>query len=145
MVLGKTEWVARPLPALKGGLAGAFTALFSTRYAVYEGPYLDKDPISHVSYHPLKDEIVIQAGETKWKTESSTFGPLTFRFEERTYEIQEKMTGRFAVARDGAVVAEGQARFRSVIVTTYPDEMQGFFGQLAIGLLIRTLFSELGL
>lgn len=82
--------------------------------------------------------------EEKWRTRSSRLGPAEFDYEGRTYSLHEKITGKFSIILDGEVVATGDCRFRSVSIPTYPPTMEAFLSRLAVGLLVRTLFWELG-
>lgn len=141
--VGPTEWVAKPIPAWTGSLGRTISALFSTHYKIYALGSEQGEPQAHVSYYPLKDQILIQIGEEKWQTRSTRFGPAKFDHEGVQYTIFEKMTGRFAIERTGTVVAEGKCRFRSVVVTHYLPGLETFLGYLVVGLLIRNLMGEL--
>lgn len=142
--VGKEEWIAVPLPTLKGRIAGALSALFSTRYTLF-GPGGDpREALSNVSYLPLKDDILVQVGEQKWQTRSTTFGPSKITYEGVEYTVYEKITGRFYFAVGETLVAEGHTRFRSVVVEKYPPKIELFMASMAVGILIRTLFGELG-
>ena len=142
MELEGESWVAKPVVTSTGTISRAIAALFSTVYETYRS---SEPNVVHstVSYSAKKDEILIQIGESKWRTRSSMFGPLTFEYGGTNYEIHEKLTGRFAIFRDGGLVANGQLGFRSCEVREYPAELQGFLGNLALGYLIRNLFWEM--
>jgi hypothetical protein len=127
-----------------GPIAQAISTLFSTYYSVYDSNEEGAKPTANVSYYPLKDEILIQIGEQKWRTRSDILGPSKVTFEDVEYVIHEKITGRFSIMDGNNVAAEGVCRFRSVVVNSYPKKMEAFLAYLAVGLLIRTLFGELG-
>ena len=140
--VGTEEWIARPVGSTSSSLARRITSLFST---VYETFRVSEPNVVHstVSYHPKKDEILIQIGEQKWRTRSSLFGPLTFEFGGLAYELHEKLTGRFGILTAGKLVASGELGFRSCALRDSPPELEGFFADLALGLLIRTLVWEM--
>jgi hypothetical protein len=142
--VGKIEWVAKPLPMGHGPIAQAISTLFSTYYTVYESAEKEAKQIANVSYYPVKDEILIQVEEQKWKTESNTFGPSKIVFEDIEYVIHEKITGKFVIMQGEEIVAEGVCRFRSVVISSYPKKLETFLAYLSVGLLIRTLFGEMG-
>jgi hypothetical protein len=127
-----------------GPIAQAISTLFSTYYNVHESGEKDAKTIANVSYYPVKDEILIQVEEQKWKTQSNTFGPSRITFEDVEYVIHEKITGKFSILDGENIVAEGVCRFRSVVISSYPKKMENFLALLSVGLLIRTLFGEMG-
>lgn len=140
--VGGETWVARPVPSFSAPIARRLSSLFSTVYEAFRAA--DGGQIhSTVSYHAKKDEILIQMGETKWRTRSSAFGPLTFSYGDRTYEIHEKLTGKFGIFLDRTIVATGKLGFRSCIMEEYPADLEPFLANLALGYLIRTLFWEM--
>ncbi len=144
--IGATEWTAVPTPTWKGRIAGALSALFTTHYTIYPAGKERKEGegIASVSYYPVKDEIMIQVEEHKWRTVSNLFGPSKITYDGVEYALHEKITGRFSMLRGTEVVVEGRARFRSIQVDRYPHELEAFVAYLAVGLLIRVLFGELG-
>ena len=140
---GKERWIARPLASGQSQITRAISALFSTHYQLTS----ENEPakvLANVHYDPKRDEILVQVEEEKWHTKSSLFGPSTFVFNGVKYVIQEKITGRFAILAEDQVVIQGVCRFRSVMMPEYPPEMERFLGNLAVGLLVRLLFWELG-
>lgn len=142
MDVGSERWICRPVVTSTGPIARRVAALFSTVYETYR----PSDPTvvhSTVSYHPKKDEIIVQIGEQKWRTKSSILGPMTFEFGGLPYLVQEKLTGRFAVMQGDRLTATGELGFRSCRVRDYPGDLEGFLANLALGYLIRTLFWEM--
>lgn len=139
---GKQRWLAKPRPSGTTSVGRVLSALFSTDYEMFPEATPEKRD-ADVSYHAKRDEIVIQVDEERWQTKSSLFGPMTFHYQGADYLLSEKITGRFALLRGADVVAEGQYRFRSVTIPTYPPDMELFLSRLALGLLIRTVFWEL--
>lgn len=137
--VGGESWVARPVVVATGAVARRIAALFSTVYEVRTAA--EPEAVrSTVSYHPKKDEILIQIGEQKWKTHSTLFGPTTVEFGGLTYSIVEKLTGRFGILRNESLIAEGELGFRSCSITDYPVELEGFLANLCLGYLVRSLF-----
>ena len=140
--VGSEEWVGRPVGTGTAAITRRITSLFSTVYETFRS--VEPTAVhSTVSYHPKKDEILIQIGEQKWRTRSSLFGPLTFDFGGLPYELHEKLTGRFGILTGGRLVASGELGFRSCVLRDAPPELEGFFANLALGLLIRTLVWEM--
>jgi hypothetical protein len=140
--VGEENWLARPVASGTSALARRITSLFSTVYETYRS--VEPNTVhSTVSYHAKKDEILVQIGEQKWRTKSSIFGPITFEFGGLSYELHEKLTGRFGILERGRVVATGELGFRSCALRDSPPELEGFFANLALGLLIRTLVWEM--
>ena len=140
--VGDEEWVARPVGSGSSALTRRIASLFSTVYETFRASEPGQVH-STVSYHAKKDEILIQVGEQKWRTRSSLFGPLTFEFGGVGYELHEKLTGRFGILTGGRLVASGELGFRSCRLEGAPPELEGFFADLALGLLIRTLVWEM--
>jgi len=136
------SWEAKPVVSATGALTRRIAALFSTVYETYRSTE-PSSVYSTVSYGAKKDEILIQMGESKWRTKSSLFGPLTFEYAGVTYEIKEKITGRFAIFQGETLIATGQLGFRSCQVHDHPSEMTSFLGNLSLGYLIRNLFWEM--
>jgi hypothetical protein len=139
---GKEKWTAKPRATGATSVGRAISALFSTDYELS----LESSPdqvLAHVSYSPKRDEIVVHKGEERFQTHASRFGPMRVEMRGIDYLIHEKITGRFAILRGEVVIAEGECRFRSVSLPTYPVEIEEPLGLLAVGLLIRTLFWEL--
>jgi hypothetical protein len=135
-------WKAQPVASAEGGLTRKIASLFSTTYETYRAG----EPTvvySTVTYFPKKDEILVQVAEQKWRTKSSVFGPMTFEYGGVPFEIHEKLTGRFAILREGKVVAAGELGFRSCVLRDSPADLEGFFANLALGYLIRTLVWEM--
>jgi hypothetical protein len=135
-------WEARPVGIGSSPLARRITSLFSTVYETFR-PTEPNAVHSTVTYYPKKDEILVQVGEQKWRTQSSMFGPITFEFGGRAYELHEKLTGKFGILSGGVVVASGELGFRSCVLRDSPPELEGFFASLAVGLLARTLVWEM--
>ena len=75
--IGSETWLARPVPSMSAPIARQLSSLFSTVYETFR-PLRSGAVHSTVSYHAKHDEIIVQMGETKWRTHSSAFGPLTF-------------------------------------------------------------------
>jgi hypothetical protein len=142
--VGQAVWIARPIPSGQGHIMRAISTLFSTHYHVYDSEKEDKPPVASVYYYPVRDEILVQVEEQKWRTKSNTFGPTLFVYEDIEYALHEKITGRFFIVEGERLVAEGRCQFRSVIMESYDKKMETFLGYLSIGLLIRTLSGELG-
>ncbi len=140
--MGDESWICRPVGSDSAQLTRRIASLFSTTYETFRA---SEPNVVHstVSYSPKKDEILVQVGEQKWRTRSSLFGPITFEFGGRPYEIHEKLTGRFGILNGGQVVATGELGFRSCALRDSPPELEGFFANLALGLLIRTLVWEM--
>jgi hypothetical protein len=141
---GSESWIAFPLASAQSPLGRAIASLFSTRYEVRDPTAVDP-VVATISYEIRRDEILIQVGEQKWRTRSALFGPTLLEYGRHRYFLHEKITGHFALLEEDEVVARGQCRFRSVVLEDYPAEMERFLAQLAVGLLIRTLVSELAL
>jgi hypothetical protein len=136
------EWLAKPVVTSTGAITRRIASLFSTTYETYRST--DPNEVhSTVSYQAKKDEILVQLGELKWRTKSSLFGPMTFEYGGVDYQVNEKLTGRFAILTGGRVVATGELGFRSCVIRDSPDELEGFFANLALGYLIRTLVWEM--
>ena len=140
--VGTEAWVGRPVGSSSPALTRRIASLFSTVYETFRS---SEPNVVHstVSYHAKKDEILIQIGEQKWRTRSSLFGPITFEFGGLEYELYEKLTGRFGILTGGKLIASGELGFRSCVVRDSPPELEGFFADLALGLLIRTLVWEM--
>ena len=143
MRVGPEVWMCTPVVTGTGSISRKIAALFSTVYETHRGPTPNGEVRSTVSYHPKKDEIIIQVGERKWRTKSSIFGPMTLEHDGVQYTIFEKLTGRFGLLRAGALVASGELGFRSCVIRDYPPELEGILADLALGYLIRTLVWEM--
>jgi hypothetical protein len=140
--LGDEQWLCKPVVTSTGPITRRIAALFSTVYETYRAT---EPGVVHstVSYHPKKDEIIIQMGEQKWRTKSSLLGPMTFEYGGLPYSVWEKLTGRFGVVQGEILVASGELGFRSCVLREYPPELEGFLANLALGYLIRTLIWEM--
>ncbi len=142
MDIGPERWVCRPVGSDSAQLTRRIASLFSMVYETFRAS--EPDVVhSTVSYHPKKDEILVQVREQKWHTRSSLFGPITFEFGGLPYEIHEKLTGKFAIVTAGKVVATGELGFRSCVLRDSAPELEGFFANIVLGLLIRTLVWEM--
>jgi hypothetical protein len=139
--VGDETWTARPIESGQAGLTRRLAALFSTQYVTYR-PSAPAEVHSTVTYHAKSDEIRIQIGEEHWKTQSTTFGPMSIEYGGTDYLINERLTGRFAVIRGTRPVALGQLGFRSCSIREYPAELEIFLANLAVGYVIRTLTWE---
>lgn len=142
MDVGGEPWLCKPVVTSTGAITRRIAALFSTVYETYRA----SEPAtvhSTVSYHPKKDEIIVQIAEQKWRTKSSLFGPMTFEYGGLPYAVQEKLTGKFAVFQGEKLTAHGELGFRSCKVREYPNDLEGFLANLALGYLVRTLFWEM--
>ena len=137
--VGSERWTARPVVHATGTVTRKLAALFSTVYEI-RTPRAPDEIHSTVSYHPKKDEIIIQIGEQKWRTQSSLFGPTTFTYSGLDYSIIEKLTGRFAILRDANPMGHGELGFRSCTLREYPADLEVFLANLCLGYLIRNLF-----
>lgn len=137
--VGTAQWTAAPVVPSSGAVGRRLAALLSTVYEIRR-PEAPETVHSTVSYHPKRDEILIQVGEQKWRTRSTLLGPTTFEYGGLQYSIVEKLTGRFALFRGEAPIAEGELRFRSCLLREYPPELEAFLANLSVGYLIRSLF-----
>ena len=142
MEVGDERWTCRPVVSSTGVITRRIAALFSTVYETYRSTE-PNEVHSTVSYHPKKDEIIVQIGEQKWRTKSSLLGPMTFDYGGLPYSVQEKLTGKFAVMQGERMVASGELGFRSCKVREYDGDLEGFLANLALAYLIRTLFWEM--
>ena len=140
--LDREEWICRPVVSATGAITRRIASLFATTYETYRST-APEEVHSTVSYSAKKDEILIQMGENKWRTKSSLFGPMTFEYGGVAYAIHEKLTGRFAILDGGRIVATGELGFRSCKIREAPADLEGFFANLAVGYLIRTLVWEM--
>jgi len=140
--VGGETWVGRPSAAGQSGLGRRLAALFSTDYVTFR-PSAPTEPFSSVTYHPKSDEIRIQVGEDHWRTQSTTFGPMTIEYGGVKFIILERLTGKFAILRGAEPVALGQLGFRSCVIREYPAELEQFLANLALGYVIRTLTWEI--
>lgn len=140
--VGDEQWLCRPVVTSTGAITRRIAALFSTVYETYRStePELVH---STVSYHIKHDEIIVQIGEQKWRTKSSILGPMTFEYAGLPYSVWEKLTGKFGVLQGEKLVASGELGFRSCVIRDSPVELEGFFANLALGFLIRTLVWEM--
>ncbi len=140
--VGAELWTCKPQTTATGALTRRIAALFSTEYLTYRSSE-PGEVHSTVSYHPKRDEIIIQSGEERWRTQSTPFGPITFDYGGVHYSIFEKLTGRFGILEGTKIVAEGELGFRSCKIRQYPPGLETFLADLALGYLIRTLFWEM--
>jgi hypothetical protein len=140
--VGEETWTCRPIEAGQAGLTRRIAALFSTEYLIYR-PSAPTEVHSTVSYRAKSDEIRIQIGEDRWRTQSTTFGPMTIDYGGVQYTINERLTGRFAILRGAEPVGVGQLGFRSCVIRDYPIELEVFLANLALGYVIRTLTWEM--
>ena len=141
--VGTELWVGRPIETSGGGgLGSRIAALFSTEYLTYR-PTAPSEVFSTVSYRAKSDEIRIQVGEETWRTQSTVFGPMTIDYGGVRYTINERLTGRFAILRGTDPVGVGQLGFRSCVIKEYPADLEVFFGNVALGYVIRTLTWEM--
>jgi hypothetical protein len=134
-------WQARPVQSEQSGVGARVAALFSTEYHTYR-PDRPDAVHSTVSYHRKNDQIRIQVGEHHWRTQSTTFGPMTIDYDGRHFTINERLTGRFAIVQGDQPAAVVQLGFRSCRIEGYPAELEPFLANLAIGYVIRTLTWE---
>jgi hypothetical protein len=139
--VGDATWVGRPIEAGQAGFAQKIAALFSTEYVTLR-PSAPNEVHSTVSYSAKRDEIRITIGEESWRTQSTTFGPMTIDYGGVHYTINERLTGKFAILRDSRPVGVGQLGFRSCSIRDYPPELENFLASLALGYVIRTLTWE---
>lgn len=135
-------WIAKPVAGTTTPVARQIALLFSTVYETFR-PGAPEVVHSTVSYHAKKDEIILQVGESRWKTHSTAFGPMSFEYGGSKYEVHEKITGKFGVFLNDAVVAPGQLGFRSCELREYPAELEPILANFALGYLIRNLFWEM--
>ena len=136
--IGDEPWVGRPVQAEQAGLGHRIAALFSTEFHVYR----ERQPETveaTVSYRAKADEIRIQVGEETWRTQSTTFGPMTIEYGGTRYTILERITGRFAILDGASPVAAGVLGFRTCTIPEHPPEIEQFLGFLALGYVIRHL------
>ena len=140
--LPRESWLCRPVANAQNPLARRIAALFSTVYTTYRSTEPEV-VYSTVSYHPKRDEIIIQIGEQKWRTRSSPFGPMTFEYGGLPYAVHEKLTGKFSILQGATVLVTGELGFRTCTIHEAPGELEGFFANLALGYLIRNLFWEM--
>ena len=142
MRVGDELWTGRPVVTATGAITRRIASLFSTVYETHRSA--EPEAVhSVVSYHPKKDEIIIQVGEEKWRTKSAIFGPMTFDYGGVHYTIFEQLTGRFGLLDVTDLVASGELGFRSCTIRDYPPEMEQILADLALGYLIRTLVWEM--
>jgi hypothetical protein len=140
--VGEEKWTCKPVVSSTGAITRRLAALFSTTYETYRST----EPgvvYSTVSYHAKKDEILVQIGEQKWRTHSSLLGPMSFEYGGVKYTVWEKLTGRFGILQGEKPMGAGELGFRSCKLRDYPVELEGFFANLALGYLIRTLLWEM--
>jgi hypothetical protein len=140
--VGEEVWTGRPIESESPGLGRKIAALFSTEY-VLERPSAEADGRSIVSYRAKADEIRIQVGEDLWKTRSTMLGPMTILYAGVEYQINERLTGRFAVLRGADPVGVGRLGFRSCVIEEYPPALEVFLAHLALGYVVRTLTWEM--
>ncbi|MGP8077951.1 MAG: hypothetical protein ACLQD8_01875 [Thermoplasmata archaeon] len=136
--IGDEPWIGRPVQAEQGGIGHRIAALFSTEFHVYRSAAPEVVE-STVSYRAKADEIRIRIGDESWRTQSTTFGPMTIEYGGAKYTIIERLTGRFAIANGAAPVGVGQIGFRTCTIQEYPPELETFLGFLALGYVIRHL------
>jgi hypothetical protein len=140
--VGDETWTCRPVESEQPGLGQRIASLFSTDYVTYRSSALG-EVHSTVSYRPKIDEIRIQVGEDHWRTQSSTFGPMTIEYGGVLFTINERLTGRFVILRGADPVAVGQLGFRSCVIHDYPADLEVFLANLSLGYVIRTLTWEM--
>ncbi|HUI38397.1 MAG TPA: hypothetical protein VLY85_02075, partial [Thermoplasmata archaeon] len=126
--VGSETWLAKPVASTTTPIARQISALFSTNYETFR-PSTGDVAQSTVSYSAKKDEILIQVGEMKWRTRSTTFGPMRLEHGGSEYEIHEKLTGKFWILRGGDPIAHGQLGFRSCEIRDYPPDLENFLGE----------------
>jgi len=136
--VGAEQWLGRPVQAEQAGLGHRIVALFSTEYHLYRAGAPETVEAT-VSYRAKADEIRIQVGDETWKTQSTTFGPMTIEYGGVRYTINERLTGRFAVVHGETAVGVGQLGFRSCVIREYPAELETFLAYLALGYVVRSL------
>lgn len=140
--VGEVLWECRPVQASQEGLGSRIAALFSQDYQTFVPPATDRVH-STVTYTRKNDEIRIRVAEETWRTVSSAFGPMTIDYHGVSYSINERLTGRFVIARGAEPVGVGQLGFRSCTIDQYPPELEPFLANLALGYVIRTLAWEM--
>ena len=140
--VGEETWVGRPSAAGQAGLGRRLAALFSTDYVTVR-PAAPNEIYSSVTYHAKSDEIRIRVGEESWRTQSTTFGPMTLEYGGVKLTINERLTGKFAILRGTEPVGLGQLGFRSCVLREYPADLETLFANLALGYVIRTLTWEM--
>jgi len=136
--VGNDRWVGRPVQSEQAGIGRRIAALFSTEYHLYRAATPDVVD-STISYRAKADEIRIRVGDEAWRTQSTTFGPMTIEYGGVRYTINERLTGRFVVVNGETPVGVGRLGFRSCTVQEYPPELEAFLAYLAFGYVIRTL------
>jgi hypothetical protein len=136
--IGEELWVARPVQAEQAGLGHRIAALFSTEFHVVR-PSAPETVEATVTYRPKVDEIRMRVGEESWRTQSTTFGPMTIEYGGTRYTINERLTGKFAVLDGEKPVGVGQIGFRTCTIEEYPPELETFLGYLALGYVVRHL------
>jgi hypothetical protein len=136
--VGGETWTSRPVELEQPGLGHRIAALFSTDYVTYRSS-APEEVHSTISYRAKNDEITIQVGEDRWRTRSTTFGPMTIEYGGIHFIIIERLTGRFAILRGSEPAAVGQLGFRSCVIRDYPADLEVFLANLSIGYVIRTL------
>jgi hypothetical protein len=139
--VGSAVWQARPVQSEQSGVGARVAALFSTEYHIYR-PEEPTRVHSTVSYQRKNDQIRIQVGEHHWRTQSTTFGPMTIDYDGRHLTINERLTGRFSIVHGENSAATVQLGFRSCRIEGYAAELEPFLANLAIGYVIRTLTWE---
>jgi len=140
--VGAETWTGRPIESESPGWGSKIAALFSTEY-VLDRPTAGTDGRSIVSYRAKSDEIRIQVGDDQWKTRATVFGPMTILYAGVEYQINERLTGRFAILRGSDPVGVGRLGFRSCVIEEYPPELEVFLAHLSLGYVVRTLVWEM--
>ncbi|MGB6501491.1 MAG: hypothetical protein WBG19_08870 [Thermoplasmata archaeon] len=136
--VGGELWIGRPVQAEQAGLGHRIAALFSTEFHVVRSASPEAVEAT-VSYRAKSDEIRMHVGDESWRTQSTTFGPMTIDYGGTHYTINERLTGKFAVLDGETPVGVGQIGFRTCTIDQYPAELETFLGYLALGYVIRHL------
>ncbi|HTP53437.1 MAG TPA: hypothetical protein VML94_00500 [Thermoplasmata archaeon] len=136
--VGDEQFVGRPVQAEQAGLGHRIAALFSTEFHVVR-PTTPLVVEATVSYRAKTDEIRMRIGEETWRTQATTFGPMTIDYGGVRYTINERLTGKFAIVNGAAPVGVGSIGFRTCTIDEYPPELGMFLGYLALGYVIRHL------
>ncbi len=139
--VGRTPWRAIPSPSDLCGPVYASSSLYSTRYRIFRAE--EETPIATVSYQFSEDNILIESGLSRWKTETNSFGPSHILYEGTDFTIVETVTGKFIVLGHGQPVIRGWVRSRTVTIESHPAKISVFATCLATGFLMRTLLNEL--
>jgi hypothetical protein len=136
--VGDEQFIGRPVQAEQAGLGHRIAALFSTEFHIVRSATPDVVEAT-VSYRAKIDEIRMRIGDESWRTQSTTFGPMTIEYGGTRYTINERLTGKFAIVHGDAPVGVGTIGFRTCTIDQYPPELGTFLGYLALGYVIRHL------